>query len=217
MNWSDFEFNFIIGCRANCDNCPSSLFYEKYWTKKDDSFHEVIFNQQNYFEKIPSESKYIDCSNMSDPAFWDDFHFLLLNEKAVCNPNKKFIITTKFPRKLIGRKFNSNIWVGISCSNQEQFDHRIEALKYIDTSKRIVFFEPLNEIIKPNCDFKYIDWAIIGTDTLTNNDNYNETLSLAQGLDKYNVPTLVKNYRNKRIYTSNQRYHKLLMRYDKRI
>ena len=81
----------------------------------------------------------------------------LVMEKA---PWHKFIVFTKQPQNIdLDERYPANMWIGVSVNRQKD-DWRIDALRQVPVSVRIVSFEPLLEHI--DADLTNIQWVIIG-------------------------------------------------------
>ena len=71
-----------------------------------------------------------------------------------------FVVFTKQPQNIdLDEYIPANMWVGVSVNHQKD-DWRIDVLRQVPTSVRIVSFEPLYEHIE--ADLMNIQWVIIG-------------------------------------------------------
>jgi protein gp37 len=64
------------------------------------------------------------------------------------NPYDRFYLLTKQPQNLIKfSPFPDNCWVGVTATNQEQFDNAVKYLKEVKATEKFISFEPLLERI----------------------------------------------------------------------
>jgi len=60
------------------------------------------------------------------------------------NPRNRFYLLTKRPENLLKwSPFPSNVWLGVSVTNQEMFDKAIYYLKMVEAKVKFLSFEPL--------------------------------------------------------------------------
>ena len=93
-------------------------------------------------------------------------------------PQHIFVFLTKRPQNISSFWIppKPNVWLGVSCENQARADERIPILLQIPAAVRFVSLEPMLGPIdlqqahglyydKAGCDFRKIDWAIVGGET----------------------------------------------------
>jgi protein gp37 len=176
MNWYDSQWNFVWGCNERCPYCISRIHAKRYGNKiaksnglTDKSTQELInfkptFLPSSYMKKLPKKSQNIYVSSMSDPGHWNSYHWMVFFEKISENSQHVYLLLTKRPDMLIGKNFPDNVWIGISAETQKSFEIRMQSLRIIDCEHRFVVFQPLFEEIRSTCDFKYLDWVIVGAE-----------------------------------------------------
>jgi protein gp37 len=174
MNWYDSQWNFVWGCKEKCPYCNSRIHAKRFGkviaksnglndkSTKDLINFEPIFLPSNYLKKLPVKPQNIYVSSMSDPGHWNSYHWKVFFDKISENSQHVYLLLTKRPDMLIGKNFPDNVWIGISAETQKAFEIRMQSLRVIDCKNRFVVFQPLFEEIINTCDFKYLDWVIIG-------------------------------------------------------
>lgn len=161
-DYFDFSWDFTNGCSHNCQFCKLPEFFGEF--RSYDINENVRFIPDVFCKPFPIQANFIHCSLHSEPSDWDNFTWMIFLDRISKNSNKKFLITTRFPRKLIGRTYPNNLWIGIACENQVSYELRAEALNHIDVKRKFIIFEPLKEEIYLCSDFKKLDWCVIGVD-----------------------------------------------------
>ena len=64
-------------------------------------------------------------------------------------PQHTFVFLTKQPQNLPAwSPFPPNVWLGVSATNQQQFDNAVKYLKEVEATVKYISFEPLLERIK---------------------------------------------------------------------
>jgi len=109
--------------------------------------------------KKPSRIGYCFMSDFFDKEISEDIRRQLkeVMRKAYWHT---FIVFTKQPQNIdLNEDYPSNMWIGVSV-NQQKDCWRIDALRKVPISVRIVSFEPLLEHI--DADLTNIQWVIIG-------------------------------------------------------
>jgi len=103
-----------------------------------------------------------------------------------------FIILTKQPQNIdLTEPIPKNVWIGVSVNTQKDV-WRIDVLRDVHTSVRIVSFEPLYEAIVAS--LKDVDWVIIGAQTrplVTPKTGWVQ--NLIQSANLHQIPVFLKN------------------------
>jgi protein gp37 len=234
IEWTDITWNPVWGCGNNCDFCYAKSIAKRFGGKvaiinnlnqketQDLINFKPTFLSENVKKKFPKKPKRIFVDSMSDIAYWKRGWIEILLKKANEYPQHLFQVLTKSPRKLLGLdiSFPDNIWIGITATNQEDFEKRIEPLKKIKCEYRFVSFEPLYGVVYDNCDFNYIDKIIIGVQTgnhrkPTKLEWISEIVSNISGKDARNIPTFIKSIEmNGKIIKDVNEFPKFLQRRD---
>lgn len=183
ISYLDYTWNPTHGCSHSgtpgCDHCWARDM-AKYLAgmgvkgySKDEPFR-VVFDSSKLSEphKVKKPS-IIGVSFMGD-LFHDNIHWASVGnilQVIAHNTHHKFLLLTKRPEKMahIIHVYNDifglpkNLWLGVSCENQETANERIPILLSIPNVKRFVSFEPL--LGKINYDLSELDWALIGAES----------------------------------------------------
>lgn len=114
-------------------------FYPRFWPER-------IFDNRGQYIHLADKPTGIFVCDMGElfgdwiPDGWQEhvFNFIKLN------PNHRFYLLTKQPQNLpVWSPFSPNVYVGISVTNQKQFDEAIKYLKQIKATVKFISFEPL--------------------------------------------------------------------------
>jgi len=105
----------------------------------------------------------------------------------------KFLTLTKQPQNISHAvNFYSNFWIGVSVNHVADL-WRIDALREIDVSLRVVSAEPLYEDLS-EMNLEGIDWLIIGAQTRPASlPNLLWVWTLANKAKEKNIPVFLKN------------------------
>lgn len=187
IEWTDYTWNPVTGCNkvsAGCRSCYAETIATRFWgTRKftDVQMHEDRLNEPQQNKKKWAGKKVFVCS-MSD-LFHEDVTYDFIRDVWVeiyRSPNTIFQILTKRPERAIDviNRINEvnlwgytlhNVWIGVSCENQEQANIRIPLLLQIPAAVRFLSCEPLIGPIdfhfKSNCmDYNHADFGCPGID-----------------------------------------------------
>lgn len=202
IQWCDYTWNPVWGCLGGCSYCYArgiakrfgkqmAKFDTKYMQKNDMKGVSEQFKAKELIEFVPTALNYrfavdfpknakrIFVNSMSDIAFWDTHWVLMVIEKIKENPDKVFMILTKFPEKLKSFEFPSNVWLGLTVTNQKELDEKF--MDFLDirwkfdsfkAGKRFLSIEPMLSEIDlykrwPQLALRYytinsFDWIIVG-------------------------------------------------------
>ncbi|NDJ27919.1 hypothetical protein DMB95_08955 [Campylobacter sp. MIT 12-8780] len=196
---------------------PSQKSVQKY----SQPFDKVIFHEESLKEledtkKYPSGSK-IFVNSMSDTFHkdvkeeWINSIFSAIRKRKDCD----FLFLTKRVGWMINRLWlglhalPDNALFGVTIENQEQLDLRFEnlaGLKQVrDLNKNTRFFiscEPLLSELDFGKDLKYIDWVIVGGESVPNAPKKARTMKaewvqkLYEDCKKAGVPFFFKQWGN---------------------
>lgn len=170
IEWTDYTWNPVTGCdkiSAGCRSCYAETIANRFWGNRkftDVQMHEDRLSEPGHNVKKWRGKKVFVCS-MSD-LFHESVTFNFIADvfivMAFCKETT-FQILTKRPQRALEfmkwaapiyfeEKFQDgaqtylppkNIWIGVSCENQEQADKRIPLLLQIPTTVRFLSCEPL--------------------------------------------------------------------------
>ena len=180
IEWTDHTFAPWFGCTEvdrECDNC-----YAEYWTVA--RFHKAGWGPHAERERSAASTwkqplayqrkaakdgvrRRIFCSELSDvfdnhaPTEWRADLWDLIRS---C-PDLDWLLLTKRPqniRKMLPVDWRSgwpNVWLGTTAGHQKAWD-RVDALRTIPATVRLVSVEPMLEPVQVNLDG--IGWVICG-------------------------------------------------------
>ncbi len=126
----------------------SNPFYPRFWEGR---LAEMVWQQK-------TKPKGIFVCDMSDlfgigiPDRWQHRIFSAIK----VNSQHRFYLLTKQPQNL--QKFSpfpDNCWVGVSATNQHQFDEAVKYLKKVEATVKFISFEPLLQAIDISSSIGY--------------------------------------------------------------
>lgn len=185
IEWTDYTWNPITGCKNNCEFCYARKLAEGRLKGRfgyENGF-EPTFHEDRLMEpyKVRKPSMIFVCSmgeifGDDNPSEWGNRVMQVVAE----NPQHTFQFLTKCPHNIrtylphIGTPQGKqsfvlpNMWIGVSVTCEEDL-FRIDALRkavlpLFAGGKLFVSFEPLLGEIR-NPDLSDIDWVIIGAQT----------------------------------------------------
>jgi len=132
-------------------------------------FHPRFWGDRLYLPFNDKPKGYFTC-DMSDlfgigiPVAWLEDIFRVIKY----HPRDRFYLLTKQPQNLPKfSPFPSNCFVGVSATNQHQFDNAVKYLKEVEATVKYISFEPLLGEIKITPIFAHhvYNWVIIGAMT----------------------------------------------------
>ena len=170
IEWTDYTWNPITGCRNNCSYCYArKMAYRlrgRYGYPSENPFEPTFHADKladplkvkkpsriglcfmgDFFDKQVKPSWQTQVYDMVYEAYWH-----------------KFLTLTKQPQNIShGVHFYSNFAIGVSVNRVVDL-WRIDALREIDVDVKVVSVEPLYEDLG-EINLKDIDWVIVGAQT----------------------------------------------------
>jgi len=185
IGWCDYTINPIKGlCPMDCkDNQGKPYCYARRIYKRFKLDETIRFDVVGYYaadwgiKKLKTPSKIFVGSTMELFGDWVEPRWLnVVFQVTRRYPQHTFIFLTKQPQNLIKwSPYPSNCQIGVSVTNQIQYDNALKYLKEIDATVKFLSMEPLLEHInimsfleqKINLKLKDagISWVIIGQQT----------------------------------------------------
>lgn len=158
IDWCDYTWNPITGCRHGCPYC----YARRLTVKRQGDFTPTIhFDRLNQPAQVKKPSRIFVCS-MAD--MWGDWVLDMwirdVLAAAAHAPQHTYFFLTKNPKRYRDFKFPCGFWRGTSAENQEAYDERAPYLA--GQLETFLSLEPLHGPIKLVHD---IDWVIVGAET----------------------------------------------------
>lgn len=160
IEWTDYTWNPVTGCNkvsAGCRSCYAETMANRFWG--DRKFTDVQMHEERLYEPGQNEKKWrgkkVFVCSMSDlfhEAVTSNFIYDVL--ETIHNfPDTIFQIPTKRPERALEIftglpearliEVPGNLWLGVSCEDQQQADNRIPILLQIPAAVRFLSCEPL--------------------------------------------------------------------------
>lgn len=165
------------------------------------------------FDKLPKTKPcMIFVQSMSD-LFHEDVPFGFIDQiyhMAYQKPQHTYIWLTKridiaykyFEEKQRGT-LPSNIWLGVTAENQEQFDKRVPILFDIPATLHFISMEPMLELIDPMLnvylkDGPHPEWVILGAESgpKRRHCDPNDMIKIVEQCQEHDIPVFVKQIHN---------------------
>ena len=166
--WWDFGWKLVEGCTPvspACKNCWSMAMEKRFRKETGIVFHKERLERPFKRKKPASFAIWNDLFHESVEFMWiDEVMKVIIN-----NDQHIFQILTKRPEIAL-KYFNTfkydkefppkNLWLGVTCENQEMADKRIPVLLQITTKVHFISCEPLlsNINLLQSCQIKFINW-----------------------------------------------------------
>lgn len=170
IDWCDYTWNPIWGCRNNCPYCYARKTAER-WGK---SF-EPHWMERNFQSPMPKEPARIFVNSMSDIMYWEPEWWYRVLDKIELNPQHIFIFLTQDPRAYYimfeylrwNDHISKNCWLGATATAEwplQQAQSRL--LPLTRDFLTFISIEPMLWPIHTDViDRKIIEWIILGAET----------------------------------------------------
>lgn len=192
IEWTDYTLNPVTGCAHGCWYC----YAKKMFTRFGKSFEPTFYPERlEYLKKAKPGSKIFICSVSDLFAEWtkDEWRERVLAELTKYS-HLTFQLLTKNPERIDSRLFGSNVWVGVTVTNQDEI-WKIPYIRKVNCGVRFVSFEPLLSAVLTDLG---VDWVIIGK--LTGSRKIPLQMAWVSGLIEQanyeQIPVFVKNNLN---------------------
>lgn len=192
IEWTDYTWNPIVGCKNNCWYCYGKRLNKRFSKRP---YEQIVFHQERLEQPLHTKKSYkIFVGSMTDLfAKWmpDKYITQVLNIVHLC-PQHTFQFLTKNPERYASFDFSNNCWLGATVTNKKDC-WRIEVMRNIGG---FLSLEPLLEDIS-DYSLRGIKWIIIGA--LTGNLAYKYQpkkewiVEIIRQADKYKIPIFMKN------------------------
>ena len=236
--WAGKSWNPVTGCSPiseACDHCyarrMSRRLAGRFGYPKDDPF-EVTLHRDKLDERKKKPSTWQKPRRVFTVSMGDLFHdkvpFCWIDDvmrEIVSSPRHTFIMLTKRPERMKQyfsqdpRMYEApkwplpNLWLGVTCENQQRADQRIPTLLQIPAAVRFVSIEPMLGPVdlvaagglsaidgrrSPAKGLPHLDWVIVGGETGTAKSRRPMRAGWVRNLVKQckssSVPIFVKTY-----------------------
>lgn len=177
IEWCDFTFNPVVGCKHNCNYCYAKQVNNRY--KFIENWEEPKYFQDRLLLKVPNIPKnrnvIVNKLFPNNPVVFVgsmcDLFGSWVNENWINQtiqytdfyPNVQFMFLTKNPQGYKKWNFPKNCWLGTSIESNQQ-RNRIEILKEHSHPNKFVSIEPLIGGME-GVDFKCFNFLIVGAMT----------------------------------------------------
>lgn len=173
IEYLDFTWNPIVGCNgigcAVSQNCwaRNQAKRQKHQCKYGLCYS---FTPHAHYERFTQPLKRKKPSRIG-VCFMGDFYDIDISESVRARlkvimlkaSQHQFLVLTKQPQNILTGINPSNLAIGVSVNNNQDL-WRLDVLRQVETTCRVVSFEPLYERLK-DVDLTNIDWIIIGAQT----------------------------------------------------
>lgn len=161
IEWTDMSWNPVTGCKHGCDYCYARRIYQRFGRSFEPAFHPDRLDQPLRKKKpcMVFVCSVADLFGSWVPKRWIDAVIRVVRK---C-PQHTFQFLTKDGRRLASVDWPDNAWVGMSATNQRQWDNAVKHLKALDAQVRFISAEPMIGEIRSNGWMP--DWLIIGAQT----------------------------------------------------
>ena len=123
-------------------NCTFDPFYPRFWKGR------LLDGRDELCGGKPKGIFVCDMSDLFGIGIPEDWTRQVLAGME-SRPQHRFYLLTKRPENLQRfSPFPSNVWLGVSATNQHQFDEAVKYLKEVKATVKFISFEPLLERIK---------------------------------------------------------------------
>ena len=171
IEWANWTWNPITGCRHGCPYCYAKKVAETRLRGRcgypaDEPFRPTFHpNRLDEPRRVRQPSRIFTVS-MGDlfgrwvPEDWISSTFASMRAA----PQHTFMTLTKNPAGMVGWKFPSNCWAGITAETPAKLRRRKAHLDRVDAPLRFASLEPIQESFEAE-DLVGLDWVIVGSES----------------------------------------------------
>jgi protein gp37 len=184
IEWTDKTWSPITGCTKiaeGCKNCYGEKMHNRLRAmgspKYQHDWSEVRCHPEELEKplhwKKPRKVFVCSMSDLFHKDVPDDFIDSVFDTMLRADRHT-FQVLTKRPQRMANyiRKLTAlgtvplakNIWLGVSCSTQEDVDRNLPILEKIPAAVRFVSLEPLLELVSLK-KYNWLDWVIVGCES----------------------------------------------------
>lgn len=189
IEWCDYTWNPITGCKRGCFFCYGKRIRERF--QPDIPWSELIWHderlEQPLKEKKPSR---IFVGSMSDIEFWRHIDVERIIDVAKKCPHHTFMFLTKNAEVYGAYDFPKNCWLGVTATDGYYNFGYTKRLKFI--SLEPLLSKPQGAWIDSN-----ISWVIIGAMTGVGSEKFCPKKEWVEYIIKecrqFEIPIFIKN------------------------
>lgn len=160
IEWADRVFNPVIGCKRFCPYCYAKKINDRFKFIKNWPTPE--WRENTFHKSFPKKPSRIFVNSMSDICYWEPHWIEWVIDKIKKHKQHTFLFLTKEPVIYLNYEFSDNCLLGITVTNQNEYDTRTDQVDFMD-ARSFLSIEPIQE----NIDLRYIPykWVIVGMET----------------------------------------------------
>ena len=168
IEWCDYTWNPIVGCRNACWYCYAKKIYERFYPREE--FSEIHYYPERlklpYFVKKPSRVFVGSMTDIMDSRIGIQQRNEVF-EVVEDNPHHTFIFLTKCTYAYMELKsVPDNCWMGITDTGEDPMYIRLTRMAHLTKKSpgkiKFISFEPLLGDVAYQIPDSGIDWIIIG-------------------------------------------------------
>lgn len=169
IEWAQWSWNPITGCRHDCSYCYARDIANRFYPQ---GFEPSIYPSRLAAPsntKVPQAAdrdisyRNVFTGSMADlfgrwvPAEWIE----AVLDQVAKNPQWNFLFLTKFPKRMAEFKIPRNAWMGTTVDLQARVKAAEKAFEKVDCEVKWLSIEPMLEPIKFS-RLDLFDWVVIG-------------------------------------------------------
>ena len=163
---AEYTWNPVTGCDNICfdGDCYAYQMIQRFGKKWGYDWTPRLHKDRLIEPFNEKQPRLIFAPSMGDlmtPSLDDLEIWAVLDMMGICDWHR-FMVQTKFAKRLTDFSYPSNIWLGVSLCYKRDLP-RLDYLKDTDARIKYAYCEPLLEEFEP--DFTDIDWVVIGAKT----------------------------------------------------
>lgn len=165
IEWCDFSYNPITGCRHGCRYCYARAMYRRFGHSFEPAFHPTRLSQPLRVRK-PSRIFLGSVTDLCGPGVEDAWIEAVI-DVVRRTPQHTYQALSKAPERWARHDWPANVWLGATATDQAQWNRAADGLRdaVLREPRRITFVsaEPLLSRIDPGQWMPH--WLIIGAQT----------------------------------------------------
>lgn len=164
IEWADYVWNPVWGCRNHCDYCYARKFARRYGKE-----FAPEWKPKNYDSTPPKWPARIFVNSMSEIFYWQRPWMMRVLARVEALPHLQFLFLTKHPDIYQEYDWPANAWLGVTatCPTELYNANRVIAqVHHFTNNLTFLSLEPLLERIPADAITEFAwDWVIIGAES----------------------------------------------------